>query len=77
MRVSQVSAFTDDNNGQPQLNAEQLAINVQQKVPNHYQPQPCMFHIFTQCNNRTISFERSFVAIRKTEGINETVMPSA
>jgi len=74
MRVSQVSAFTDDNYDQPQLNA----INVQQKVPNHYQPQPCMFHIFTQCNNRTISFERSFVAIRKiTEGINETIIPNA
>lgn len=24
--------------------ADQLAINAQQKVPNHYQPQACMFH---------------------------------
>lgn len=46
VRVSQVSAFTDDIYDQPQLNADQLANNVQQKVPNHCQTQPCVFHIY-------------------------------
>lgn len=76
LRVSQVSAFPDNIYNQPQLNSDQLANNVQQKVPNHYQPQPCMFHIFTQCNSRTINVEISFAAIKKklTAGINEAII---
>lgn len=71
LRVSQVSEFPDNTCDQPRLNSDELADNVQQKVPNHYQPQPYVFHISTQCNSRTMNVEISFAAIRKlTAGIN-------